>query len=161
MTYDSSEDTRKHINRVRYFLLLVRDNLLARDCYHDRTKLEDPEKAAFDEYTPMLSELEYGSEEYRACLRQMKPALQHHYENNSHHPEHYENGINGMSLLDLIEMLCDWRAASERTKQRMDGDEYLKKSFADSLEYNKERFKMDDQLYGIIVNTARELGFIE
>lgn len=43
-----------------------------------------------------------GCDEYRACLREMKPALEHHYASNSHHPEHYSNGIQGMSLFDLL-----------------------------------------------------------
>ena len=33
--------------------------------------------------------------------------------------EIYANGVAGMDILDLVEMLCDWKAASERTK---DGD---------------------------------------
>ena len=44
----------------------------------------------------------------------MGPALQHHYEDNCHHPEHYRNGIHDMNMVDLIEMLCDWRAAIKR-----------------------------------------------
>ena len=72
-------------------------------------------------------------------------ALKHHYEINSHHPEHYEEGIDGMTLFDLVEMFCDWKAASLR---HSDGN------FISSLEYNKKRFNMDDQLYSIFTNTA-------
>ena len=32
--------------------------------------------------------LTYGSDEYKACLTEMKPALDHHYAANRHHPEH-------------------------------------------------------------------------
>lgn len=160
-TYDSSEDTRAHIDRVAVFLDKVILNIKKRMYEHDQSKLASPEKEAFDEYTPLLSELTYGSEEYRATLRQMKPALEHHYAHNSHHPEHFEDGVLGMSFLDLIEMLCDWRAASERMKQRTDGDEYLKRNFAEGLEYNKDRFGMTQELYVIMCNTARELGFID
>jgi len=77
-------------------------------------------------------------------------ALKHHYENNSHHPEHYPNGINGMSLLDLIEMLADWKAAGMR---HADGD------MQKSLEINKKRFGMSDQLAEIFQNTIKELGW--
>jgi len=55
-----------------------------------------------------------------------------------------------MSLLDVIEMLCDWKAASERTKQG---------SIAQSLAHNKERFGISDQLFSILTNTVRELGW--
>ena len=35
-------------------------------------------------------------------------------EQNRHHPEYYEDGIAGMTLVDLEEMLSDWEAASHR-----------------------------------------------
>lgn len=155
-TYDSTEDTKAHINRVWFFLNQVGYNLAMRAATHDQSKLESPEKETFDEFTPKLKDLVYGSEEYRATLRQMKPAIEHHNAHNSHHPEHYENGINGMSLLDLIEMLCDWRAASERNKGG-----YTKEKFIESMGYQKARFDIDDQLFDVLVNTAQELGYVE
>jgi hypothetical protein len=30
--------------------------------------------------------------------------------------EYFKNGLKGMTLVDLIEMLCDWKAASLRNK---------------------------------------------
>ena len=44
------------------------------------------EKELFDKWTPILKTLEYGSEEYKDSLKNLKVALDHHYENNSHHP---------------------------------------------------------------------------
>ena len=61
----------------------------------DNSKLESPEKELFDEYTPKLKDCTYGSDEYKEFLKGLKVALDHHYANNSHHPEHYENGVNG------------------------------------------------------------------
>lgn len=120
---------------------------------HDRTKLEAPEKEAFDNLSLNLKDHEYGSDEYKTVIREtLGPALKHHYENNTHHPEHFENGIAGMSLLDLIEMLVDWKAASERMSE---GDIYK------SIELNIERFEIDDQLAQILRNTAREMGWEE
>lgn len=152
MAYDSTQDTKEHIQTVRRYLNRLIELLYARAADHDRSKLQDPEKAIFDEVTPRLRGLTYGSDEYKSSLADMKPALDHHYANNSHHPEHYPNGIDGMSLLDLIEMLCDWKAATER---HADG------SVSKSLEINKDRFKIDDQLQGILLNTARELGWVD
>ena len=88
----------------------------------------------------------YGSDEYRQCLRDIKPAIEHHNAHNSHHPEYYPNGIDGMDLLDLLELVCDWKAASERHD---DGD-VLK-----SIEINEKRFKMSPQLAGILRNTIK------
>jgi len=90
MSYDSTEDTKKHIARVNELLCNAADNLITRGLVHDDSKLESPEKEAFDKYTPMLKSLTYRSEEYKESLKALGVALKHHYENNSHHPEHYE-----------------------------------------------------------------------
>jgi Family of unknown function (DUF5662) len=147
--YDSTQDTLDHVHKVQEYMRRAVDNLAHRAITHDASKLEDPEKSAWDVATPKLAELTYGTEEYRASLREIKPAVQHHYQQNSHHPEHYENGISDMSLLDLIEMLCDWKAASLRTK---DGD------LMASLEHNGERFDISPDLMSILSNTIEELG---
>lgn len=150
--YDSRKDTAAHINRVDELLHHVELRLRTRGYAHDASKLEEPEKGMFDTYTPLLRTLTYGSAEYESARKAMGSTLAHHYAHNSHHPEHYTNGINGMNLLDLVEMLCDWKAAGER---HADGD------MARSLEINRERFGISDQLHSILVNTAREMGWIE
>jgi hypothetical protein len=152
MTYDSTKDTKAHIFRVQEIMDKGIANLIQRMRVHDRSKLHSPEKEMFDQATEKLRGLTYGSDEYKQSLKDLGPALHHHYEHNSHHPEHYENGIAGMSLLDLIEMLCDWKAATERHE---DGD--IRKS----IDMNAERFGYDDQLRAIFHNTARELGWYE
>jgi hypothetical protein len=40
-------------------------------------------------------------------------AIVHHHTHNRHHPEHFSNGIYGMDLLDLVEMICDVTARSQ------------------------------------------------
>lgn len=144
MKYDSTKDTLLHIKRVNELLIYAANELLDRGVYHDQTKLGSPEKELFDEYTPKLKDSTYGSDEYKANLKGLEPALKHHYLNNSHHPEHYENGINGMDLFDLVEMFFDWKAAGER---HADGN------MEKSIEINKDRFKMSDQLVDIFRNT--------
>ena len=158
MAYDSRPETKEHIDRVVHFLSLMFVNLRQRAIKHDQSKLVEPELSAFDIATPKLAGLEYGSEEYKQSLRDLGPALTHHFEHNDHHPEHYANGVNGMSLMALMEMLCDWRAASERVKQRTDDPENIK-TFADGLDYNFERFDIGPQLQDILRNTVKELGF--
>jgi hypothetical protein len=147
---DSTPDTLAHIRKVQARLGEIVTALHERGESHDASKLIEPEKSGFDVLTFKLSSLVYGSEEYKAALVEGKPTIEHHYAHNSHHPEHWPNGVAGMSLLDVIEMLADWRAASERTSQG---------SIAASLEHNRVRFGIDDQLYNILVNTVAELGW--
>ena len=93
--------------------------------------------------------LEYGSDEYNQSLAELKPALEHHYQNNSHHPEHYENGINGMDLFDLVEMFFDWKCSAERHDT---GNVF------DSIKINQTKHQMSEQLVSIFLNTARNLN---
>ena len=151
MKYDSTADTLLHIKRVGQLLTEAASELIRRANVHDNSKLKSPEKELFDEYTPKLKTCTYGSPEYKEFLSGLKVALDHHYKNNSHHPEHYENGINGFDLFDLIEMFFDWKAATER---HSDGD------IAKSIEINKDRFGMSDQLCDILMNTASKLGYL-
>ena len=139
-------DTIKHIEKVRKYIKLFMDKLAIRGVEHDRLKLESPEVEIFTEYTPKLAQSTYGSEEYNEFLKEMNIALQHHYANYRHHPEHFTKGINDMNLVDIVEMLCDWKAASERHN---DGN-LLK-----SIEINAQRFGYDDQLKQIFINTAK------
>jgi len=146
--YDSRRDTEAHINRVRELLEEASSELRRRGIDHDLSKLSKEEKELFDEYTPKLKGSTYGSPEYAELLKGLGVALKHHYENNSHHPEHYENGVDGFDLFDLIEMFFDWKAASER---HADGNIF------ESIKINKKRFGLSDQLCHILENTAREL----
>lgn len=141
--------TMRHIETVRNYLGMVIKEFVDRSTRHDQTKLESPEVESFEEYTPKLRGLTYGSEEYRACLRGMKPAIDHHNAHNTHHPEHYPTGLDGMNLFDMLEMICDWKAA---TMRHADGDIYR------SLEINRERFGMSEQTYNVLKNT---IDFIE
>lgn len=138
-------ETQKHIEKVRRYIRLITDRLTTRGVKHDATKLESPEVELFAEYTPKLAELEYNSEEYKKCLEELKPALDHHYATYRHHPEHFTNGINDMNLIDLCELIADWKAASERHNNG---------NLIKSIEINAERFHIDAQLKQILLNTA-------
>lgn len=61
--------------------------------------------------------------------------------------EHKPSPLDDMTLVDLLEMLVDWKAASERHN---DGN--IRKS----IEINAEQFQMSPQLTRIFENTARE-----
>lgn len=141
---DSRPETYKHIQTVQKFLNKIIVDLLKRSENHDQSKLISPEVEYFDNFTEKLAGSTYGTDEYKQLLQELKPALDHHYSNNSHHPEYYSNGIKGMSLLDLIEMICDWLAA---TKRHNDGD------IRRSIELNQKRFGYSDELKNIFFNT--------
>lgn len=139
-------ETIKHIHRVRHFLSMMIEELDKRAREHDLSKLESPEKEIFGEYTPELAKVDYGTPEYQALLEKVKPAIEHHYSKNRHHPEFFDNGINGMDLCDLLEMICDWRAATERHKNG---------NILQSIEFNAKRYGISDQLTEILYNTAK------
>ena len=150
------EDTRNHIYAVQEQMHNAMDNLRHRALRHDRSKCEEPERSGFAAMAEelKLADTEYGSDEYRAILRKYKAStIEHHYAANDHHPEFYDQnaGLAGMSLLSLLEMLCDWKAATLRMK---DGD------LMRSIQINQERFGYSDTLRAILENTARELGMV-
>lgn len=145
---DSMRETIRHIRRVQELMNVVVAKLLERSRVHDVSKLHDPEADVFAVMTHKLKSCEYGSDEYKAFLAEMKPALDHHYMHNSHHPEHHAGGASSMSLLDLLEMLIDWKAAGERHDTG---------SIQKSLDFNRLRFGYGDELDGILRRTAAEL----
>ena len=58
--------------------------------------MEEPEKSLYDKCTIKLNNIKYGTPEYFEALKELKPALDHHYKENSHHPEHtklYKCGV--------------------------------------------------------------------
>lgn len=153
MTVDECRvETQKHIEKVRKYIRFFTDKLTTRGVNHDASKLESPEVEIFAEHTNCLKDLIYDSEEYKEHLAAMKPALDHHYATYRHHPEHFQNGIDDMNLIDLVEMFADWKASSERQK---DGNLLL------SIEKNAKRFNISAQLKQILINTAKTLDEME
>ena len=111
---------------------------------HDASKSSLDELTGWLKYGSSLKGLTYGSGEYKAVLEFLRPTIELHYRANRHHPEHFKNGVDDMNLVDLVEMLCDWKAA---TLRHDDGN------IRRSLELNANRFKMSPQLVKIFENT--------
>lgn len=151
---DSRPATLMHSLRVGGLIIQLVTAMLGRATTHDLSKTESPEVEAFDRATWRLKTMAYDSPEYAAARADIAPALAHHYEHNPHHPEHHQRGVNGMTLVDLVEMLADWKAASERMATGT-GD------LARSIRINQERFAMSDQLTEILLNTAAEAGWLK
>jgi len=143
---DERFKTIRHIETVRNYINLCVRELLRRAERHDQSKLESPEREMFDEWTSKLRGVTYGSPEYAEFRRELKPTLDHHYANNRHHPEHFKHGIQDMNLIDVLEMLMDWKASSLRHN---DGN-ILK-----SIEINQERFGFSTELRQLMENTAK------
>ncbi len=176
----SKNDTLKHINNVQLKISVIMNELQNRGFNHDRSKLDEPEIGIFDKYSPKLKYSSYPSKEYDKVLEKMKPALDHHYANNRHHPEYFSktkyrcnschrefneykkicpackeksftthnHGVIKMNLIDLIEMFCDWTVGTER---------HLNGNIFKSIDHNRDRFVLSNQLVEIFKNTALEI----
>ena len=142
----TNAETQKHVDLVRLLLKDFAIQLLDWGVEHDRSKFSEEELPVFTEYTQKLKGTTYGSDEYKKYLAEMKPALDHHYASNRHHPEHFSDGIRGMTLVDLVEMLFDWWASTQR---HADGDIFR------SITLNEKRFNIPPELSDIFRNTIK------
>lgn len=141
----------RHIATVQDLMGDVLANLQRRAFRHDRSKTQEPEWTDFALLKLRKSEADYGEASYQARLDEAIHVIAHHYALNDHHPEHHADGVNGMSLLSMLEMLCDWKAASGET---------LNGSLEKSLRVNTGRFGLDPQTVRLLENTAKELGWM-
>lgn len=147
---DVMRETVAHVRRVGNLMLAVIGNLQQRAVNHDDSKFSVEEFESFAQETPTLKGLTYGSDEYKAALARIKPALETHYSRNRHHPEHHPGGFKDMTLLDIVEMLADWKAATER---HADGD------LRSSIEKNAARFGYGDDMKRHLYLTAAQMGW--
>lgn len=142
---DSTKDTEEHRQEIARNIQHFCNKMSFRAAAHDLSKLQSPEKEGFDRAPLKLSDMTYNSQEYAKSLVALSDTLKHHYEHNDHHPQHFENGVSGMTLYALVEMYEDWKASVKRTK---DGDILL------SIEKNADKFNIEPQLHSILKNTA-------
>ncbi len=147
MSSEFLKDLIQHKQWVAEYMQLVANNLFKRAAIHDNSKFESVEFGPYDKAFPEFKKYAFGSPEMKAVYESIQSALQHHYEQNRHHPEHFENGINDMHLVDVLEMVCDWLAASKRSQTGIEK----------GLEINKERYGIDDQLFQVISNTVHAI----
>jgi hypothetical protein len=145
-TYNFDVDLQDHKTKVSRYLSKLSTVLLDRGYRHDDSKLTSPEYDMYRDITSELQQYEYNSPEYKniSNSRAFKDAWMHHAQENSHHPDHYPNGVSDMDLVDIMEMLCDWYSASQRHENA---------SWRDGFNSNCEQFNIDDQLKSILWNT--------
>ena len=148
MPSDYIKDLVDHKQRVAGYMQIVANELFKRAIIHDNSKFSPEE---FDTYEAISAELQkyvYGSQEYKEAVKKLGPAWSHHCQVNDHHPQHFEDGVRGMNLMQLVEMLCDWLAASERGQTDV----------LQVLAINTKQFHIDDQLFEILKNTVKEIA---
>ena len=148
MPSDYVKDLIDHKQRVAGYMQIVANELFKRATVHDNSKFSPEEFDLYEATFPELEKYTYGSQEYEEAVKKLGPAWSHHCQVNDHHPEYFRDGVRGMNLIQLVEMLCDWLATSERSQR----------DFLQGLEMNKERFHIDDQLFEAFKNTVREIA---
>jgi hypothetical protein len=148
---EERESTQAHCTMVGDIMKCVANIVVARGKVHDKSKFSDEELPYFAQATN-LKKLPYGSKQYNDQLSigsVLRPALDHHYANNRHHPEYHEDGIPGMNLVDLVEMMSDWLAAGMRH-----GPGH---NIFNSINVNRMRFKIPRGMARIMWNTAIDI----
>jgi len=149
--FDFLCDTMLHVGEVAENLEACASNLRQRGFAHDRTKFQPMEFDAFVSTREKFKKANYGTPEYQECVDLVKPAVDHHYQNNRHHTGYHTNGIKDMSLFDIIEMLADWRAANRRSPDL---------DFAESLKRCVKKYNISSELEKIIRTTLKELNWL-
>lgn len=145
--YDCTPDVLAHKVKIRFWMRDFAAQLEKRAEVHDNSKLDSPEKEIFDQWTPELKQRVFGTDYYKQALDSMGEGVQHHYRVNRHHPEHFANGVNGMTLVDVVEMFCDWVSAAQGRDAVVD------------LEHGRKRFNLDPQLVEIFNNTLEQMDY--
>lgn len=113
--------TNRHIELVRQNLSLwcEKNNSLAIDLWeraylHDRSKFNEPERTPYVWRTwKSYCDLNNISFQYPEGMeQQVRDAIFHHITHNRHHPEWHPDP-DEMTKIDLIEMVCDWKAMGQ------------------------------------------------
>lgn len=145
----------RHRDFVRKNFHRLISKLEERSIIHDVSKFQEDEFDGFVEADEMQLYKEYGSSDYHKKLKENK-GIALHLKRNTHHPEYYEddaegvtglNGIDKMSFLDIVEMVIDWKSASETY-----GSDFMA-----SIDYSFERFKCSEQQKWLIKMIAKDL----
>ena len=123
---DFDKRLKQHKDGVKTYLEIISMLLNARALTHDNSKSSDEEYMDFIKPT-------------------LDKGLKHHYENNRHHPEFFDKGIDDMNLIDIIEMITDWCISIKQN-----GKDLYKE-----IQYNFDKYNVSEQLKKIIINTYK------
>lgn len=140
----------RHKNEINILTHHFITLLLTQINTHDDSKLEEPEISLFSKNIEDFSNTnEYLSQDYNKLLQDINDAKEQHYVNNRHHPEHFENGVDNMTLIDVIDMLLDWLCSNVIYKNNIEEIEKM-------IRKQQKRFNLSDQLTKILINTSNE-----
>lgn len=151
----------RHRDFVRKNIHQLVSKLEQRAIVHDVSKFQQDEFDGFVEADEAQLYKEYGSSDYHKKLKENK-GIALHLSRNTHHPEYYistedtsgftgfpkSNGIDKMSFLDIVEMVIDWKSASETYGN----------NFMDSIDYSITRFNCDEKQEWLIRLIAKDLN---
>jgi hypothetical protein len=138
-----------YLSRFIYYLCensQIAKQLIWRGITHDLSKYGWTETKHFMRALKHRGRTNYGTLEYNEYLKILKPALDHHYQKNSHHPQHYDGTTDLMSHVDQIEMLCDWLASVKRNDNG---------NIFNSIEINQKRFNYTDERKNMYLTIVR------
>jgi hypothetical protein len=151
-------DTRKHQQIVAKLMTSCAKELVNRGNGHDESKLSPNEREVhvMPVWKLATHDIEYGTPEHKEIIMEMGKGWKHHSTHNDHHPVFYltgksdieEDPLSKMNLFALIEMLCDWIAASKRNNN----DPEL------ALNVLKSEFQLSEQLENILRITLTEIS---
>ena len=137
------EKNKAHIAEFQQAIDTITEKLKTRAKTHDASKLKEPELTQYTEAEEKLEKFKPGSPEYLKIRDKYDIILSKHFTKNPHHPEHFKNGFNDMSILDLLDVLTDWRLDC--------GDGDWNKFVDDRRDY----YRMDDQVVRIFKNSKK------
>lgn len=122
----------QHTAHLRALMGRIAALIVERGAVHDLSKLNTDEFEGFARINRVAREQKFGSPEYEAAMERERPTIDLHFSRNRHHPErprligeaaererglpddatyHYAVAAASMEWLDIVEMVCDWRAA--------------------------------------------------
>ena len=113
-------DQDRHQRRVGRMLRVIAKELEHRQYMHDRSSYEAPERLIVARNKRLLFNRSVGkSTTLMKGATELLHAVSTHYKKNRHHPEHWSNGVWDMTLVDVIEMVCDWRSTGCNIEDRL------------------------------------------
>lgn len=139
----------RHCAYLRRALQIIRHDIEARSELHDLSKLGPEELPGFIRLSAAAREHAYATPGYMAAIKAEKPAVDHHQATNGHHPEAHAD-LASMPWLDIVEMVCDWWAAS-RTYSAEPAP------WADVLAIQRERWPWTPEQWWLIEQVAATL----
>ena len=129
-------------------MLKVIWTIFKRGIKHDNSKFSPVELHYNNIIREKIGKIKFGTKEHYDLLGFIAPGKNAHFLVNSHHIEYYKGNIKRMSPLDLIELLCDWKATTKCNNGNLDC----------SLKINKKKYEINNRLLNCLKRDIKEIG---